>query len=248
MIVRADLHVHTDASEDGLSSLAQQAAAARAAGVQAMAVTDHNCCTAVPASLEGVLLIPGCEVSTQAGHILGLFLEEPLDLDGLGGPSLPTGEAAVEEIHRRGGLAVLAHPYQSPSAAPEGLTLALDGVETANARAAFKVRDANERAAALAERWGLPGTGGSDGHSRHEVGNAYTDLTCGALTLPELKAALARGDCRAALGRNTPRFRKGLSQLGKAHRRKSVKAVARGLVYLAYCCGRDLLDRQSPLR
>lgn len=241
MICRADLHVHTDASMDGLSSLARQAAAARAAGLDAMAVTDHNRCAALPDRLEGVLLIPGCEVSTQAGHILGLFLEGPLDLEILRAGGLPTGEAAVEEIHRRGGLAVLAHPYASPSAAPEKLSLALDGVEAANARAAFKVRAAKERAAGLAERWGLAATGGSDGHSRYEVGNAYTELTCGELTLPALKEALKRGDCRPVLKRNTPCFRKGLSQLGKARRQKSPRALVRGLAYLAYCCGKDLL-------
>lgn len=241
MICRADLHVHTDASMDGLSSLARQAAAARAAGLDAMAVTDHNRCAVLPDRLEGVLLIPGCEVSTQAGHILGLFLVGPLDLETLRAGGLPTGEAAVEEIHRRGGLAVLAHPYASPSAAPEKLSLALDGVEAANARAAFKVRAANERAAGLAERWGLAATGGSDGHSRYEVGNAYTELTCGELTLPALKEALKRGDCRPVLKRNTPCFRKGLSQLGKARRQKSPRALVRGLAYLAYCCGKDLL-------
>lgn len=241
MIYRVDLHTHTDASDDGLSTLAQQAAAARAAGLDAIAVTNHNRCTPVPRALDGVMLIPGCEVSTQAGHITGLFLDEPLDWDTLRAGGLPTGEAAVEEIHRRGGLAVLAHPYQSLSAAPETLTLALDGLEAANARAAFKVRDANEKAARLAEAWGLPAVGGSDGHSRHEVGNAYTEFTCGELTLAALKAALREGNCRPVLARNTPHYRKGLSQLGKARRQGGVKALARGIAYLAYCCGRDLL-------
>ena len=126
MTFRLDLHVHTDASPDGRSSLADQAAAAKAAGLDAIAVTDHNLCTPVPPELEGVLLIPGCEVSTTDGHIVGLFLDAPLDLEGLCSGGLPTGAAAVEEIRRRGGLAVLAHPYQSTRrprrASPSGLT------------------------------------------------------------------------------------------------------------------------------
>ena len=44
----------------------------------------------MPAELEGVLLIPGCEVSTQSGHITGLFLERPLDLKKLRRDGLPT--------------------------------------------------------------------------------------------------------------------------------------------------------------
>lgn len=240
MTYRVDLHVHTDASDDGLSPLADQAAAARAAGLDAIAVTDHNQCTPVPAELNGVLLIPGCEVSTRDGHITGLFLEEPLDWQSLRTEGLPTGEAAAEEIHRRGGLAVLAHPFQSPRANPGRFTFPLDGVEAANSRADFKVRDANQRAAELARLWGLPAVGGSDGHARCEVGGAYTEVCCGERTLAELKRAIAAGDCRAVLVRKTPHYRKGLSQLGKARRRGGVKALAKGLAYLGYCGIRDL--------
>ena len=240
MIYRADLHVHTDASEDGLSPLSDQAAAAKAAGLDAIAVTDHNQCTPLPNQLDGVLLIPGCEVSTRIGHITGLFLEQPLDWDSLRTSGLPSGEEAVAEIRRCGGLAVLAHPFQSPSADPSRFSFPLDGVETANARAAFKVKDANARAAELAQIWSRPAVGGSDGHSRREVGNAYTEIDCGALTLPDLKAALLSGSCRPVLLRNTPHYRKGLSQIGKARRQGGGKALAKEFVYLGYCCVRDL--------
>ena len=161
-IYRVDLHLHTAASPDGRSSLEGIAKAAKTAGLDAIAVTDHDLCTPVPAALEGVLLIPGCEVSTAAGHITGLFLERPLPLEALG--HLPAPEAAVEAIREAGGLAVLAHPYQRPGAAPEQFTFPLDAVEAVNARACFKVPEANEKAAALAQKRGLPAVGGSDAH------------------------------------------------------------------------------------
>ncbi len=236
MIFRVDLHVHTDASDDGLSTLEQQAAAAQKAGLHAMAVTDHNQCTPLPGpELHGVLLIPGCEVSTQAGHITGVFLDSPLDLEKLRAQGLPTAAAAVEEIHRHGGIAVLAHPFQSPQARESQFDFPIDAIEGANARAGFKVADANERAAALAKTRGLPAVGGSDGHSRHETGNAYTEVECENLELGELKSALLKGRCRPVLVRDTPRFRKGLSQLGKARRSKSIKKKAVALPYLLYC-------------
>lgn len=230
---KADLHVHTSASPDGRSALPALAAAARARGLHALAVTDHNLCTPAPAALDGVLLIPGCEVSTQAGHITALFLERPLDLD-MSGP-LPPPEAAVEAIHRCGGLAVLAHPFQRPGAKPEDLAAAFDGVETANARAAFKVPDANEKAAGLARRWALPCVGGSDAHDAAEVGNAFTELEAEALTLPALRAALAAGRSRAVKRRDTPRLRKGLSQWTKALRAGGVRRVAVAAAYVVYC-------------
>ncbi len=238
-----DLHVHTSASPDGRSSLPALAAAAKAKGLHALAVTDHNLCTPVPAELDGVLLIPGCEVSTQAGHITGLFLERPLDLD-MTGP-LPPPEAAVDAIHQAGGLAALAHPYQKPGAEPERLALPLDALETVNARAAFKVPDANRRAARLAQDWSLSVVGGSDAHDAAEVGNACTVLTAEELSLPALRRALLAGG-RAVLYRNTPHVRKGLSQWTKA-RRTGLSRLPKAALYLAYCAALDLCNaRRSP--
>lgn len=243
MTFKIDLHVHTAASPDGLSSLEELTAAARAAGLDGLAVTDHNLCTPVPQRLNGVLLIPGCEVSTTQGHITGLFLEGPLDLESLRRDGLPDGAEAVAEIHRRGGVAVLAHPYQSRSAEPEGFDFRPDCVEGANARAALKVKEANERAAALARAWGLPGVGGSDAHSRREVGNAYTRIEAGGLTLAELKGAVLAGSCAPVLVKNTPHLRKGLSQFAQARRRGGLKNRAVGCAYVAYCAGLDILRK-----
>ena len=44
-IYRVDLHLHTAASPDGRSSLEGIAKAAKAAGLDAIAVTDHDLCT-----------------------------------------------------------------------------------------------------------------------------------------------------------------------------------------------------------
>lgn len=235
-----DLHVHTDASPDGRSPLPALVKAARAAGLHAIAVTDHNLCTPVPAELDGVLLIPGCEVSTQIGHITALFLERPLELDRLG--KLPPPEAAVDAIRAAGALAVLAHPYQRPGAEPERFTFPLDGIETANARASFKAADANEKAAELARQRALPCTGGSDAHDAAEVGNAYTLLDAGDLSLPSLRRALAEGRCTAVLRRGTPHIRKGLSQWTKA-RRGGIVRLPKAALYLAYCAALDLRGR-----
>lgn len=236
-----DLHVHTIASPDGRSTQRELAKAAKAAGLHAIAVTDHNLCTPLEGTGEDLLLIPGCEISTSSGHITGLFLQRPIDLEALG--KLPAPEKAVEAIRAAGGLAVLAHPYQKPGAAPENFTFPLDGLETANARACFKVKDANEKACALAERRKLPAVGGSDAHDKAEVGNAYTELTAEALTPDSLREALATGRSRAVLKKNTAHFRKGLSQWTKAKKAGGPKALLRGIAYLGYCAVLDLCKR-----
>ncbi len=245
---RADLHVHTDASPDGRSGLAGLAEAARARGLDAIAVSDHNLCTPVPERLSGVLLIPACEVSTKAGHITGLFLSRPLELDKLG--RLPPPEAAVAAIREAGGLAVLAHPFQRPGRRPEELAFGVDGVETANARADLKVPDANARADRLAAARGLPRVGGSDAHDAAEVGSAYTLLSAQACTLSDLRAALASGRSRAVLVQNTSHLRKGLSQWTKARRLGGVFPTLRAAAYLCWCGVQDVfcsfLERKEP--
>lgn len=240
-----DLHVHTSASPDGRSPLEDVARAARRAGLDAVAITDHNLCTPLPEALEGVLLIPGCEVSTKIGHITGLFLERPLEDLG----RLPEPERAVEAIRAAGGLAVLAHPYQRPGAQPEAFAFPLDGIEAANARAALKVPDANARAAALAHSRGLPLVGGSDAHDAAEVGSALTVLEAETLSVPALRAALAAGGSGAVLRRNTSHFRKGLSQWTKARRQGGGARLAKAGAYVACCAGRDVFRLAgAPLR
>ena len=114
-------------------------------------------------------------------------------------------------------------------------------MEAVNARACFKVPEANEKAAALAQKRGLPAVGGSDAHDAAEVGNACTELEAEALTLPALREALAAGRSRAVLRRNTSHLRKGLSQWTKARRGGSLPRLGKAALYLGYCAALDVL-------
>lgn len=240
-LYRADLHVHTDASSDGRSTLAELAAAARAAHMDAMAVTDHGRCTPVPESLDGVLLIPGCEIATAAGHMTGLFLKRPVDLEALG--HLPEPAAAVAAVHEAGGLAVLAHPYEHRDPDGRWYVCIPDGVETANARADMKDHRANEKAAALAEKLGCAAIGGSDGHHTGEVGGACTQIEAAELSVDALRQAVRERACRAVLYRRTSWMQKGLSQWRSACRHGGVRRLCHGLAYLAKCAGREAMEK-----
>lgn len=81
--MRADLHTHTTAS-DGTLSPAELVRQARAAGLQVLAVTDHDTTCGIPEALEeasrcGVEVVPGVELSTDVPgtevHILGYFVD-----------------------------------------------------------------------------------------------------------------------------------------------------------------------------
>jgi hypothetical protein len=106
--VRGAYHVHTTRS-DGQGTTGEVARAAKAAGLDFVVLTDHNDFTPpAPAWVEGVLLVPGLEISTSAGHLVAFGMERPLE-----GMSawMPPGDA-VRAVAAAGGTAVLAHPVQ----------------------------------------------------------------------------------------------------------------------------------------
>jgi predicted metal-dependent phosphoesterase TrpH len=76
---RIDLHLHTTHS-DGSCSTAEVLGFAKAAGVRALAITDHDIVAGIPEAMEigsrvGIEVIPGVEISSRYGdselHILG---------------------------------------------------------------------------------------------------------------------------------------------------------------------------------
>lgn len=238
MIIKADLHTHTERSFDGRQSLSALAGAAKARGLQAVAVTEHGIYHELPESLDGILLIPGCEFYTPVGHMTGLFLEQPPKTEGL-----TSAEETIAEIHRCGGIAIMAHPFQKGSHTEQDFAFSMDGLETANARAYYKNKSANDQASALAAKRGLPTIGGSDAHSAKEVGNAYTEIRCDALTPAALKQAILAGNCRAVLMKNTPRRMIGLSQLTRRRRMGGWKNLSIGLTYLLKSILIDIKER-----
>jgi hypothetical protein len=84
-----DLHTHSFFSGDGISSPEDLIAAARAKGLNGLAITDHNTCDAVNYLLEkglmrldglpvnDFLVLPGVEVTTADGHLLCIGAEPP---------------------------------------------------------------------------------------------------------------------------------------------------------------------------
>ena len=202
MILTLDLHVHSAASHDGRLTPAQIIDRARAAGLDGVAICDHDTFpdltgVSVPADF---LLIPGVEISTDLGHILGLLYDVP--------PELPQNRSAVDAIdaiHAAGGLAVLAHPFQHSrdEARLAPLLGKIDGVEVFNARAARKNKDANDLAWAFCYDHELAPFAGSDAHVAREIGNAWVSIRVPELSLSaEREALLGEASCSGLNGRH----------------------------------------------
>lgn len=237
MEIKLDLHVHSERSPDGVMTIEEIVSLAKARGLDGVAVCDHDLALTDPPEFGGFLLIPGIEVSTQLGHLLGLFVTGPVDTRDF--------FEAAELIHRQGGLAVLAHPFEHSR---DGSRLApavpyLDGIEVQNSRADRKLHDANRLARSFAQVCRLPSFGGSDAHCPQEVGNSFTAVEADALTLEAAKAALLSGSALAQ-GKRSPAWYAARSQLTKRN-----KTGARPLGYVkwaafaAKCCAQDIFWR-----
>jgi predicted metal-dependent phosphoesterase TrpH len=200
MPLRIDFHVHSFFSMDGVSSPEDLIAAARAAGLNAFAVTDHNTCDAVDYMIEhglmradgkpvgDFLVIPGIEVTTADGHLLCLGCRLPSSLKGK--PALEVCRMA----HDAGGICVAPHPYDLFRAGiRESVldTLPLDGLEVFNAATTMKRH--NRKAYHYAERRGLPMTAGSDAHHAAAVGVACTIVEAEELSVAGILQALRQG-------------------------------------------------------
>lgn len=205
---RADLQVHT-AHGDGMDQPRALFDRVELLGeLDVVAVTDHDDVRGAVEAREVHAragyhfdLITGIEVTTSHGHLLALWVDEPV-------PSFRSLEETVAAIHRAGGLAVIPHPFSLLTRSIGRRTLERvlaiddpathpDGIETANPLSVGW--DAGPRAARLnRDRWGLAETGGSDAHFLEAVGAAWTLFR--GRSAEDLRRAILRRETSASLG------------------------------------------------
>ncbi|MCL2317459.1 MAG: CehA/McbA family metallohydrolase [Methanomassiliicoccaceae archaeon] len=168
--MKADLHIHSNYSKDGKSTVEQIVEAAVKKGLGCIAVTDHNSFEAYDKIKDNghVLVIPGIEVSSSEGHILAYGIDR----------DIPRGmgiKETIDAIHEAGGVAFAAHPYRWWSGLGEKNTLAFDfdGTEANNARS---TASGNKRSGALAAKIGKPVSAGSDAHTPEFIGAGIVEL------------------------------------------------------------------------
>jgi len=201
MQVKADLHVHSTYSSDSIITPKELVFYARKRGLNAVAVTDHN-------QVEGArkiaretdfLIIPGTEVSSRDGHIIGLNVNEVI-------PRGLSTDETVDRIHKAGGIAIACHPHALfKGSIGQHVTAKFDAVETINA-SSFPFRSASSKAEKLAERFGLPRVAGTDAHYGPVIGCAYTVIDS-ELNVESILKAIVDGRCEPAGGSISLRMR-----------------------------------------
>jgi len=205
----ADLHIHSIYSDGTATVNAILHHASTSTELDVIAITDHD-------TLQGALrardqaaqfridVVPGMEITTSEGHLLALFLQQPVKS---GMSYLET----AEQVRLFGGLPFAAHPagYRINSIGAARLRRLLErypgllaGVEAENG-SLIHLSD-NERAQTLRWELGLPGLGNSDAHMLDAIGCAYTAFP--GKTAGDLRRALETGAVVPMPATRTERF------------------------------------------
>ena len=201
-----DLHTHTHpASDDSSMTLDELVQRAREAGLDGVCVTDHDRFMDADEARRvseayGLLVLPGCEVTTDEGHVLVFGLTGYVF--GMHRPSF------LESLVRQAeGAIVAAHPYRRSylAEAPRGseryrrmlrsaghnpLYGIADAVEILNGRGS---QGENAFACDLSVELGLNGVGSSDAHMTGDVGTFATEFQRSIRDLDDLITELRAG-------------------------------------------------------
>jgi hypothetical protein len=170
-LIDVDLHMHTDHSYDCATPVEVLLAEARARGLGAIAITDHNEVSGAleaRAKADGIKVIVAEEVKTaDQGEVIGLFIEEKIPR------GLSLGET-IAEIKRQGGLVYVPHPFDRLHSVPDyehllGVLDDVDAIEVFNPRVA--ISEFNEEAVRFAAKYRIPAGAGSDAHVPQGLGS-----------------------------------------------------------------------------
>lgn len=203
---KADVHIHTDASDGAATPREVLEYAEHHTDLDLIAITDHD---TIDGAREAAKLhaagnyrfdfIIGEEVTSTAGHILALFIKEPI-------PKELSPHETIRVIRDQGGIAIAAHPmlilrYIDPdmlTADGVGVDVLMaerfDGLEIVNGgptmgRENSRAKLLNRSILFRAE------TGSSDAHIVEAIGKGYTLFP--GKTATDFRRAIEQKTCEA---------------------------------------------------
>jgi len=204
-----DLHTHSyPHSDDSFMSVDELIEGSKSLGLDGICLTDHdNFWTDEEVDSlsrkHDFLVIPGCEINTDAGHVL---------VFGLTGYTFGMHKPEVlrEYVERAGGAMIAAHPYrrrfleepaEKPGARDEMLERAggdeffqmCQGIEALNGRG---LEIQNRFSLDLCGRMSVNMTAGSDAHKVEQIGTVATEFERPVSCLKELIKELRDGRYR----------------------------------------------------
>ena len=202
-----DIHTHTYPTSDDSSLLPDELIQeAIRIGLDGICITDHDGFwkpqdIAELSQRHGFLVLPGCEVTTEEGHLLVYGLDRYIF-------GMHRAAFVRDLVDDAGGAIVVAHPYRRAFDERGGDAAYREMVDKTSGNAVFGLSDAvevrNGRGTArqnafsqdIADRLGMRGTGASDAHRLEELGTYATEFSRTVSSLDEFVAELLSGRFR----------------------------------------------------
>ncbi|MFX0014874.1 MAG: PHP domain-containing protein [Promethearchaeota archaeon] len=188
---RVDFHCHTKYSKCSNLEPELILKLCQKRDIQGVMICDHNTIKGAIAfkdllkSHEELIFIPGIEILTNRGEVIGAWIEEEL--------STSYFPDVAEEIREKGGIVVIPHPFDRIRGKRFRVTEQdlsfIDAIEVFNSRCILP--RANKKALKLAEKYSLKQTAGSDAHFAPEVGKAW--ISYNGSTMEEFRHSLITG-------------------------------------------------------
>jgi predicted metal-dependent phosphoesterase TrpH len=183
-MMNCDFHIHTGYSFDSNSSPKEIVDKAIKEGIDCLAITDHG---EVKGALEAmeyakgepILIIPGIEVKSKEGDILGLNVKEKI-------PNKLSAKETIKRIKERGGFVIIPHPFGlfcKFRGNLKELIKEIDAIEILNASI---FGNGNEIAKEFAKENNLPFTVGTDSHFTNFIGKCYLEIPGENLSIEEI--------------------------------------------------------------
>lgn len=179
---RADMHIHTLASDGTAGAIEILEHVEANLDLDVIAITDHERIDAALAARAiarergyRVDVVIGEEVTTIGGHLLALWIEEPVK-------PFRSLRSTIAAIHDQGGMAIPAHPLVPYPLCAQGFMLRRlledqpryrpDAIEAFNPTTLG--RPMHAQVVQFAERHDLATVGNSDAHALEAVGAGHT--------------------------------------------------------------------------
>lgn len=190
MPLKIDLHVHSFYSYDSVIQPKELIFYAKKRGLDAVAITDHDRIDGASKIAKQVNfpIIPGIEVTTLNGHVLGLNVQEHV-------PEKLDVNETLDRIHDAGGIAVACHPVALLKIGlGKNTNSKFNAVEVINA-SEFPFGYSIKRSKQIASHLGIACVAGSDAHYGPEIGYAYTMINA-ELNAEAIVKAINKGLCQ----------------------------------------------------
>ncbi len=178
--VKTEFHIHTRFSKDSLLTGPFLLLMCKFRKIKCIAITDHNELKGALSyrnsfEKKGIRVIPGEEIFSKDGEIIGLFLKERIE------PGM-SAEKTAKEIKKQGGMVYIPHPYDEKryktvikEDALQRIIGDVDIIEVHNGR---NVSPAfSEKQKEIQSMYGKTACVGSDAHTFFEIGRNYAKLS-----------------------------------------------------------------------